>query len=163
MNKNKIVSGVAVLLSVTGVQSYAAGTQLQFTGTVSSVCAFTAVNNGTLAVSPVTPYIIGSTPGSTGTPGSVTIAYNSTPTITVNPISSFQSSPNISGISNPQFATTAAGQNSGSFSYANGVYTQTYSSGSSDVITINLEANTGNTQVAWPTGSYSATTTVTCQ
>ena len=163
MNKNKIASVAMVLMSSASFQVYAASTNMQFNGTVSSVCAFTSVNNGILGVAAATPNILSTNPNGGGTQGSVNIAYNSTPTVTVNNITQFTSSPNISGITNSSFGMFVTGQSSGPFTWGNNVFTKTYSSGTSDAITIDFEAQTGNSQLAWPTGSYSATTTITCQ
>ena len=163
MNKNQIASAAMVVMAVASTGTYAAQTNLQFNGTVSSVCAFTSVNNGILGVSASTPNILSTNPAGGGTPGTVSIAYNSTPLVTVNNITSFTSSPNISAITNNSFGMYVSGQSAGPFTFGNSVFSKTYSSGTSDAINIDFEAQTGNSQLAWPTGSYSATTTVTCQ
>lgn len=163
MNKNKIASAVVLLLTTASGYSYATTQNLQFSGTVSSICSFSGVTNGTLAVSAAAPHIISTNPAAGGTPGQVTISYNATPTVTVDNITSFSSSPNISGITNPSIGVAVSGQNAGQYTWGNSVFSKTYSSGTTDVITVEFEAQTGNTSLAWPTGSYSAATTITCQ
>ena len=160
MKTNKIALAAMILLT-SSLPAQSASSSVNFSGTVSSSCSFTTVTNGVLIV-PGTEYSkITSVAASGGTPGSVTIAYNGTPNVSVAEMLSFTSSPSLANI-NPTYETRVFNA-SGNLTYNNGFYEKAYTSGTSDVITINLTADTGNTSVPWPVGNYTATTTVTCQ
>jgi hypothetical protein len=159
MNLNKIALATAIVLS-TSAQS--ATQTLTFTGTVSSSCAFTATQNGTLVASTSMPYVLTSATNNGGTPGMVSIAFNSTPTVSFQSISGFASSPNVSLITSPTYTTTVS-SNLGPWTANGGAFTRTYSAGTSDDITINFQASTGDQSKPWPLGQYSASVTVTCQ
>jgi hypothetical protein len=160
MNLNKLAVAVAAVVISTGAQSTTQS--LTFSGTVSSTCAFTSTQNGVLVSTAAMPYVLTTNVNSGGMPGVVTIGFNSTPTVSLSRITGFTTSPDLDTITSPTYTTevySAFGQ-----WIANGEsFTRTYSTGTSDEITIDFQAATGENSKPWPIGQYLATVTITCQ
>lgn len=138
----------------------AATTNLTVSGTISTSCVFGSTTAGTFGYTPSAPSVL-STAASGGNAAQVIVSYSGTPTITVTEPTSFTSTPNgYNGT--PSFSSAVTSGNGGSMSYSSGVASYTESSGSSDVITLNMAA-TNNNGNAFPLGTYTSTSTVTCQ
>lgn len=130
---------------------------LSFSGTVSTSCSLSITQPGTLAISPTAPTVLSSLANG-GAPGSVSVYYIGTPTLTVSMPSSFSTSPTLTFT--PDFSGSAVSNALGALSFSNGVASGTYSTGNNDNMVIGLTAN-GATN-PFPTGNYTALVTVTC-
>lgn len=156
----KSVSFLLISLCISSKLFAATGT-MNFTGTVSTVCSFSNLNNGTLAVDPAQPNIL-STNVAGGTAGSVTLNYIGTPTMSVEEVQGFATKP--SGVNNGDFtySTNVISNNGISYNANQGYLTATYSTGTSDTLQVGLVASkSAGSSVA--TGSYTASSILTCQ
>jgi hypothetical protein len=135
----------------------AAQTNLNFSGTVSTSCSLSVSQPGSLVISNTQPNILGTSVAG-GTPGVVGVSFIGTPTITVTLPNSFSSSPTLSFT--PNFNGLASTSLLGSLTFSAGAANGTYSTGNSDTVTVNLNADSGG--AAFPLGSYSAVVTVSC-
>lgn len=132
---------------------------LTINGTVSSVCAFASVQNGTFGFDVTSPNVL-DTNATGGTNASVVINYNGTPTVSIDQITSFASVP--SGFTDTvNFLNVFTSSNNGAISYSSGTASFTQSGGINDNLTLRLQATDANG--SFPTGNYSASTTITCQ
>ena len=136
-------------------------TNLTFAGTAAAFCSFSGVNAGSMVVNPSNTAQIG-TSVSGGTPGSFTIQYLGTPTVSIEESHAFTTKPN--GVSDSDFSFTYAVASGSSVSYTSnqGYMTATYSGGSADQLTVQVLATKQNAQSV-PLGNYAISSTVTCQ
>jgi hypothetical protein len=160
MNLNKLAVAAAAIVISTSAQSTTES--LTFSGTVASTCSFIATQNGVLVSSAALPYVLTTNVNSGGTPGAVTIGFNSTPTLSFSRINGFTTSPDLSLITSPTY-TTEVSSTLGPWTPNGSSFTRTYSAGTSDEITINFQASTGDNNKPWPIGQYLAGVTITCQ
>ena len=136
----------------------AATTDLTVSGTISTTCVFGAATAGTFGYSPANPNVI-NTSTNGGNAASVGLSYSGTPTVTVSEPTSFSATP--AGYSGtPSFSSAVTSANGGNMSYSSGLASYTQTSGSSDLITLNIGVSNGST--AFPLGTYTSTSTVTC-
>lgn len=146
------------LTALITLNAYATTQNLSVSGTVGSQCSFVSVNNGTFGFDVTAPNIL-DTASTNGSHASVGIAYNNTPTISINEITSFASAP--SGFNDTvNFTNRFFSANAGQISYSGGVASFTQSSGTTDTLTLQLRAV--NATANYPVGNYTATTTITC-
>lgn len=137
----------------------AATSSITVAGTISSVCAFGSVTNGVFGFDVAQPNIL-DTAGTGGTNASVGITYNSTPTISIDAITAFDSTP--SGFSDTvAFMNYFSSTNLGNMNYTSGQAGGQETSGSSDTFTLRVKATDANG--SFPVGNYAASTTITCQ
>ena len=137
---------------------HAATTNLSVSGTISTSCVFGSATNGAFGYSPLLPTIM-NTSSNGGAPASVGLSYSGTPTVTVSEPTSFSVTPNgYNGT--PSFSSAVTSANGGNMSYTSGVASYTQTSGSSDTITLNIGVSNGSS--AFPLGTYTSTSTVTC-
>lgn len=129
---------------------------VQFNGTVSTNCTLSVTRNGTLTVSPATPYTMVTESGSEGL---VSVSYTGTPTVNVSLPTAFTSSPTL-GFT-PLFSGTVFSSSIGNVTVTNNEAAVNYTTGSSDSLTVALGIGTGSS-TPFPTGNYNATATVTC-
>jgi hypothetical protein len=128
-----------------------------FNATVSTSCALNVTQNGILVVNPQNPNVM-ETSG-VGMPGTVAVSFTGTPTITITVPTSFSSSPTLSFT--PSFSPSVNSSVFGFMSIANDEAVDTYSSGSTDVITISMQITTGGGD-PFPVGTYATAATVNC-
>lgn len=145
----------ALIVLASGAVS--AQTNLEFNATVSTTCALNVTQTGILVVEPQTPNVM--VTSGAGRSGIVGVSYSGTPTITATLPSSFSTSPTLSFT--PNFNGAVLSSSLGSLTVSNSVATGVYTTGSSDNITVDLQAATGSA-TPFPTGTYSATVTVSC-
>ena len=146
------------LVALFSINAIASTQNLTISGTVSSQCAFSSAQNGTFGFDVQNPNILDTTITG-GTNASVVINYNGLPTISVGQITQFSSVPQ--GFADTvNFTNTFISSNAGPISYSNGVATFTQTSGTSDNLTLRLQA--ANASAPFPIGNYTATTIVTC-
>lgn len=127
-------------------------------GVVSSACSFGSVNNGTFGYDVQTPNLL-DTSSTGGANAAITIYYNGTPTVSIGEVTSFSVVP--SGFTDTvNFTNIFTSSNIGSVSYSSGSASFTQTGGSSDTLTLRLRAS--NASGPFPTGNYSAATTITC-
>lgn len=128
-------------------------------GTVATTCAFNSNTGGVMTVVPSAPNSM-STVNTGGSPATLGIQYIGTPTILLQEFTGFDTSPTLPAT--PTFTTAADTTNAGQLSFTGGATSYTQTGGSSDTIHVNFSAvmASGN---SYPTGAYSATTTITCQ
>ena len=134
---------------------------ISFSGNVSTVCTFSNLVPGTLAVDPSSPTILG-TNVTGGTNATLTLTYLGTPTMSVAEIQGFTTKPN--GVANGDFSyTTNVSSSQGkTYTASNGTLSTTYSSGSSDNISIVVNATKANGANV-PLGNYATSSVITCQ
>lgn len=155
----KLVTALMVLSGINSNLALAASGTINYSGTVSTVCSFGSQTNGALAVDPSQPNVIASN-ATGGAPASVSITYFGTPTVTIQEIGTFDTKPN--GVGNGDFVySTAVSSTAGATYTSSGGYkSTTYTSGSSDNLTIHFTAvKSGNITL----GNYAASGTITCQ
>jgi len=112
---------------------------LTVNGSVSSQCAFASVTNGVFGFEVTSPNML-DTASTGGTNASVVINYNGTPTVSIDEVSSFSSSP--SGFTDTvQFLNVFTSSNVGSVSYSSGTASFTQSGGINDNLTLRLRAS----------------------
>lgn len=145
----------ALLALVAGAAS--AQSNLQFQGTVATSCALSVTQNGVLVVAPQNPNVMATT--GAGSSGIVGVSYTGTPTVSVTLPTAFTSSPTLSFT--PSFSSAVNSNALGSLTPTNSVASGTYSAGSSDTLTVNMQITTGSGD-PFPTGNYAAVATVTC-
>lgn len=133
---------------------------LQFNGSVSTTCAFSSTTDGVLTATPSNPQVL-STNNTGGTKAGINLSYVGTPTLSIQNITGFSSLPN--GVSNNDFSfsMTPTSGRSQVFTLSNGYYTTDYTTGYADIIEIAFAASYVGSAV--PTGSYGASSTITCQ
>lgn len=148
-------------LAFVSANAFAATNNLQFSGTAAATCSFAGVNPGTLAVNMAQTAQIG-TSVSGGTPGTFSIQYLGTPTVTIEEVQGFIAKPNGVSDSDFNYTTSVASGSSVSYTANNGVLSGTYSGGNADQLTVNVLATKSNGQSV-PLGNYSANSVITCQ
>lgn len=148
-----------LLLALAFIGTAQAATQnLSVSGTVSSVCAFASATNGVFGFDVQTPQLL-DTAGTGGTNAQVAIYYNGSPSISIQEITSFASTP--SGFSDTvTFLNTFTSANDGTIAYSSGSASFTPTGGTSDTLTLRLRAS--DATGPFPIGNYSASTVVTC-
>ena len=134
---------------------------ISFSGNVSTVCTFSNLVPGTLAVDPASPTILG-TNVTGGTNATLTLTYLGTPTMSVAEIQGFTTKPN--GVANGDFSyTTNVSSSQGkTYTASGGNLSTTYSSGSSDNLSIVVNATKANGANV-PLGNYATSSVITCQ
>lgn len=147
------------LLAMCSFGVHAVQTNLSMTGNISTVCSFGAPTPGTLALNPNAPNTMG-TAVAGGNAASVTAYYVGTPTITVSKVTQFDSSPTLPTAIT--FTNAASTTNAGGLTFSGNTATYQETNGSSDTITLGLTATTANS-AAFNTGTYTASSVVTCQ
>lgn len=165
MSKKSVISYMtAAMCSFFAVScAYAATTNLTASGTVSTVCSFTSTQPGLLAVSPSAPNIINAATSSGGTPAGFAIQYIGTPTVTVLPVTGFDTQPSASVSMTKSMSMTVQSTNEGNVPAAgDGSFVVTESNGSADTFLVEMGATYSSGQSV-PVGDYSMATTVTCQ
>ena len=150
-----------ILLLVASTNLLADTGNISFSGTVSTTCTFSNLVPGTLAVDPSAPSLIG-TNVSGGNNATLTITYLGTPTMSVAEVQSFSTKPN--GVANGDFnyTTNVSSSQGKAYTASNGNLTAAYASGSSDNLSIIVnatKANGGNV----PLGNYATSSVITCQ
>lgn len=136
----------------------AATQNITISGTVSSVCAFASATNGVFGFDVQTPQLL-DTGGTGGTNAQVAIYYNGSPSISIQEITSFTSTP--SGFSDTvSFLNTFTSSNDGVIAYSSGSASFTPTGGTTDTLTLRLRA--ADATGPFPIGNYSASTVITC-
>lgn len=147
-----------ILMMFASSQVMATTQNLTVSATISSVCSFSSVNNGIFGYDVTTPNIL-DTASTGGANATVTINYNGLPTVSIDEITTFSTVP--SGFTDTvSFTNTFNSSNQGTISYVSGVASFTQTSNITD--TLNLRLRATNATATFPTGTYSATTVVTC-
>lgn len=148
------------LVALISLNAFSASGTLQFSGTASTTCSFGSQTNGTFAVDPSQPNVIG-TSASGGSPATLQIIYFGTPTVTIEEFALFTTKPN--GVANGDFTyTTLVSSTAGKQYTTVGPNKEaTYSNGSSDTLSIQFNASKSSGNIAL--GNYAATSAVTCQ
>ena len=156
----KYVKSLLILLSIS-TNAIADTGNITFSGNVSTVCTFSNLLPGTLAVDPSSPSVLGTnvTGGSNAT---LTITYLGTPTMSVEEVQGFTTKPN--GVANGDFSyTTNVSSSQGkSYTASGGNLTAGYTTGSSDNLSIVVNATTANGGNV-PLGNYATSSVITCQ
>lgn len=162
MSKKSVISYMtAAMCSFFAVScAYADTGSLSFSGSVSTTCAFSNITPGTLAVDPTSPTIIGTNVAG-GSNAGVTLTYLGNPTMSVEEIGVFTTKPN--GVSNGDFTytTNVSSQQGASYTSSGGYKTHTYTTGSSDNLSVifNASKSSGNVTL----GNYATSAVITCQ
>lgn len=147
------------LVAFMSFNSIAATENLFITGTIATQCAFSGLQTGNFGFDPASPNIL-DTATTGGNSARVDINYIGLPNVTAVEIGSFATVPN--GFVDPvTFTNVFTSANLGTIPYSNGFATFTATGNTTDTLTLRLRAVNGNG--AFPVGTYTASTVVTCQ
>lgn len=152
--------GLILLLAIV-TNALADTGNISFSGNVSTVCTFSNLLPGTLAVDPTSPTVLGTNVAG-GSNATLTLTYLGTPTMSVEEVQGFTTKPN--GVANGDFnyTTNVSSAQGKTYTASGGNLSATYSSGSSDNLSVTVNATTasgGNV----PLGSYATSSVITCQ
>ena len=150
------------LVAALAAFSFAGGAHavsVETSGVVLDQCTFGSVDAGVFGSNVSNPTRIStSDPGGTG--GSVSFTYTGTPTLQVQAPTSLIESPELGSIT-PVFETLATTPAKGGLTFAEGIATTKYTTGSSDTLDLGQVVSSGTTDNL-PGGTYRLAVTVTC-
>lgn len=163
---------IAIALALTGISGIAHAESINFSGTITTSCAFSNASAGELlATGNGTEYQLASGFGAgSGIPATVDIAYSGSPTFAINAVptvaySGGGSAPTPTSITTGIWFTEAANTtnavNAGADSFTSG--TKVFSLNNSYTTETARVRMAALSTTPFPTGTYTATTTVTCQ
>lgn len=139
--------------------AHAATSNINASGTISTVCSFSSTTAGTLAVQTSNLHRI-ATDTSGGTSAGFNIQYMGTPTITLNTPTTFDNEPSASSSLSKTFGLAVMSQNGGIITGSSGTFSYAETGGTSDIFTVDFSATY---QQNVPFGTYGISSIATCQ
>lgn len=153
------------------ISTFATAETLNFSGTVSTSCAFSNATTGSLvAHTQGSNYVLDGSFDGSGTASTVDIAYSGQPTFTINALQNLSSFPNGTPTVNQYNTGVFFGLNDNTAN-ANAVGANSFTSGSKSFLLDNTTASSDTATVRvsaranspFPVGNYSAEVVVSCQ